>query len=252
MKMEFIGDGPALVIEGETRLLIVADLHFGIEADLAAHGLHFRSRTTDRLERLLKVIDSADPDMLVLLGDIKHSIPSLTRQEYIELPLILDTLRRRIPLKVFPGNHDIGIEPYLRDTELQPKEGTILDGVGYLHGHMYPSPDLAGHLMVIGHHHPLLLLKDEVGCALQTPAYLRAGLDTDKLGMHAIIENTPPPTRVLFMPSFNEIAGYDILQIVRNPFSPLSRFMKKEEAEIILADGTYIGPLSSLQSDETD
>ena len=251
MKMEFIGDGPALVIEGETRLLIVADLHFGIEADLAAHGLHFRSRSTDRLDRLLKVIDSADPDMLVLLGDIKHSIPSLTRQEYAELPLILDTLRSRIPLKVFPGNHDIGIEPYLRDTELQPKEGTILDGVGYLHGHMYPSPNLAGHLMVIGHHHPLLLLKDEVGCALQAPAYLRAGLDTDELGMHTIVENTPP-TRVLFMPSFNEIAGYDILQIVKNPFSPLSRFMKKEEAEIILADGTYIGPLSSLQSDETD
>jgi hypothetical protein len=105
--------------------------------------------------------------------------------------------------------------------------------------------------MVVGHHHPLLLLKDEVGCALQTPAYLRAGLDTDELGMLAIVENTPP-TRVLFMPSFNEIAGYDILQIVKNPFSPLSRFMKKEEAEIILADGTYIGPLSSLQSDETD
>jgi metallophosphoesterase superfamily enzyme len=251
MKMEFFGDGPALVIEGESRLLVVADLHFGIEADLAAHGLHFRSRSTDRLERLLKVIDSADPDMLVLLGDIKHSIPSLTRQEYVELPLILDTLRSRIPLKVFPGNHDIGIEPYLRDTELQPKEGTILDGVGYLHGHMYPSPDLAGHLMVIGHHHPLFLLKDEVGCALQIPAYLRSGLNTDELGMHAIVENTPP-TRVLFMPSFNEIAGYDILQIVKNPFSPMSRFMKKEEAEIILADGTYIGPLSSLQSDETD
>jgi len=249
MKMEFLGDGPALVIEGENRLLIVADLHFGIEADLAAHGLHFRSRSTDRLERLMKIIDLADPDMLVLLGDIKHSIPSLTRQEYVELPVILETLRSRIPLKVFPGNHDIGIESYLRETELQPKEGTILDGIGYLHGHMYPSPHLAGHLMIIGHHHPLLLLKDEVGCALQVPAYLRAELDTGKLGMNAITEN--PPTRVLFMPSFNEIAGYDILQIVRNPFSPLSRFMKKEDAEIILADGTYIGSLSSLQSDET-
>ena len=44
MNLEFFGDGPALVIEGEQRLLIVADLHFGIEADLAAHGLHFRSR----------------------------------------------------------------------------------------------------------------------------------------------------------------------------------------------------------------
>jgi len=251
MKMKFFKDGPALLVEGELRLLVVADLHFGIEADLAAHGLHFKSRSNERLERLLKIIDLADPDMLVLLGDIKHSIPSLTRQEYFELPRILDTLRSRIPLKVFPGNHDIGIESYLHDTELQPKEGTVLDGVGYLHGHMYPSPHLAGHLMIIGHHHPLLLLNDEVGCSLQSPAYLRAGIDTVELRMNVSVENTTP-TRVLFMPAFNEIAGYDILEIVRNPFSPVSRFIKKEDAEIILADGTYIGSLSSLQSDEAD
>jgi hypothetical protein len=251
MNLEFFGDGPALVIEGDQRLLIVADLHFGIEADLASHGLHFRSRSADRLEHLLKTVDEADPDMLILLGDIKHSIPSLTRQEYYEIPGILDTIRRRIPLKLFPGNHDIGIERYLLDTELQPRDGAILDGVGYLHGHMYPSPHLAGHLIVIGHHHPLFLLKDEVGCSLQAPAYLRAGLDTVRLRMGIPLENTPP-TRVLFMPSFNEIAGYDILQIIKNPFSPLSRCMKKEEAEIILADGTYIGPVNSLQSDESD
>jgi metallophosphoesterase superfamily enzyme len=251
MNMEFFGFGPALVIEGEQRLLVVADLHFGIEADLAAHGLHFRSRSADRLERLLKIIDAADPEMLILLGDIKHSIPSLTRQEFTELPGILETIRSRIPLRVFPGNHDIGIERYLTGTELQQKDGAILDGVGYLHGHMYPSPLLAGHLMVIGHHHPQLSLKDEVGCALQAPAYLRAGLDMEKLGLKTDPENTTP-SRVLFMPSFNEIAGYDISRIVDNPFSPLSRCMKKEEAEIILADGTYIGPLSSLQPDETD
>jgi len=114
---------------------------------------------------------------------------------------------------------------------------------------MYPSPHLAGHLMIVGHHHPLFLLKDEVGCALQAPAYLRAGLDAGKLGLDEPAEKSP--TRVLFMPAFNEIAGYDILQIVTNPFSPLSRSVKKEDAEIILADGTYIGCLSSLQSDET-
>jgi metallophosphoesterase superfamily enzyme len=250
MKMEFIGDGPALVIEGELRLLIVADLHFGIEADLAAHGLHFRSRSAERLEHLLKIIDKAEPDHLVILGDLKHSIPSITRQEYNELPGILDAIRSRISLKVFPGNHDIGIERYLLNTELQPRAGAILDGVGYLHGHMYPSPHLAGHLIVIGHHHPLILLNDEVGCSLQSPAYLKAGLDTKRLGMDTTHENSLR-TRVLFVPSFNEIAGYDILQIIKNPFSPLSRCMKKEEAEIILADGTYIGPISSLQSDET-
>jgi hypothetical protein len=251
MKMEFIGDGPALVIEDELRLLIVADLHFGIEADLAAHGLHFKSHSADRLDHLLKTIDKVDPDELIILGDLKHSIPSLTRQGYFELPEILDALRNRIPLKVFPGNHDIGIERYLLKTEIQPKEGAVLDGVGFLHGHMYPSPQLSGHLMVVGHHHPLFSLKDEVGCAIQTPAYLRAGLDAEGLGLDPDQKNGPP-TRVLFIPAFNEIAGYDILQIIKNPFSPVSRFMKKEEAEIILADGTYIGPARFLHTDETD
>ncbi len=249
MNLEFIHDGPALVIEGEQRLLVVADLHFGIEADLAAHGLHFRSRSAERLERLMKVIDGADPDALILLGDIKHSIPSLTRQEYYEMPGILETLRSRIPLIVFPGNHDIGIERFVRDTELRSRDGAIIDGTGYLHGHMYPAPHLYGNLIVIGHHHPLLSLRDEVGCALQAPAYLRAGLDTGARGM----QDSPPlsgSTRVLFMPAFNELAGYDIFQIVKNPFSPLSRCMKKEDAEIILADGTYIGPMSTLDQDE--
>jgi len=251
MKMEFIGEGPALVIEGEQRMLIVADLHFGIEADLAAHGLHFKSRSERRLERLHKVIDLTKPDELVLLGDIKHSIPSLTWQEYHEMPKILDSLRTRLPLHVFPGNHDIGIERFVRDGEIRPKDGAVLDGVGYLHGHMIPSPVLAGHLVVIGHHHPLLSLRDEVGCALQSPAYLRAGIDTGDSGKEQSVKSILP-SRVLFMPSFNEIAGYDILQIIKKPFSPLSRLMKKEDTEIILSDGTYIGPLRALIPDETN
>ena len=251
MKMEFIGEGPALIIEGGQRMLVVADLHFGIEADLAAHGLHFRSRSERRLERLHAVIDSTKPDALVLLGDVKHSIPALTWQEYHEMPKILDSLRTRLPLHVFPGNHDIGIERFLREGEIQPKDGAVLDGVGYLHGHMIPSPALAGHLMVIGHHHPLLSLRDEVGCALQAPAYLRAGIETkDAEGKTPSVNGIP--SRVLFVPSFNEIAGYDILQIIKNPFSPLSRLIQKENTEIILADGTYIGPLRALIPDEAD
>jgi metallophosphoesterase superfamily enzyme len=251
MKMEFIGEGPALVIEGLLRMLVIADLHFGIEADMAAHGLHFKSRSERRLERLHKVIDSAKPDALVLLGDVKHSIPSLTWQEYHELPKVLDSLRMRLPLHVFPGNHDIGLERFLQPGEVQPKDGAVLDGVGYQHGHMTPSPDLAGHLVVIGHHHPLLSLRDEIGCAVQSPAYLKAGIDMGDPGM-APSEKSVLPIRVLFMPSFNEIAGYDILQIIKKPFSPLSRLMHKEDAEIILADGTYIGPLRALIPDETD
>ena len=251
MNLEFIGEGPALVVTGEQRNLVVADLHFGIEADLAVHGIHFRSRSKARLERLLKIIDRTDPDRLVLLGDVKHSIPAITRQEYYELPRILGALRDRIPLHLFPGNHDIGIERYCTPAEICPKEGAIIDGVGYLHGHTYPSPSLGGHLIIAGHHHPLLSLNDEVGCALQSPAYIRAGVNTRALGLIEP-EETELPTRILFMPAFNEIAGYDVLEIVKAPMSPLSRNILPDEIEIILADGTYIGPLRSVMDDESD
>jgi uncharacterized protein len=251
MNLEFFPGGPALVIENEERILIIADLHFGIEADLATHGLHFRSRSEARLERALKVIENADPDRLVLLGDVKHSIPSLTWQEYHELPKILGALRDKVPLVVFPGNHDIGIERFLNDGEIRPKEGAVVDGIGYLHGHMYPGPDLAGRLLVIGHHHPLISLKDEVGCALQAPAYIRAGVDATRLG-YVEPGAGETPARVLFVPAFNEIAGYDISKIVNDPFSPISRCMRKESSEIILADGTYLGPLSVIEDHESD
>jgi len=252
MKLEFVKDGPALVIENTERLLVIADLHFGIEADLAAHGMHFRSHSTERLARLMQTIDATEPDKLILLGDIKHSIPSLTRQEWAEIPGILETIRRRIPILVFPGNHDIGIERFLMKGELQPKEGAVIDGVAYLHGHTYPAPGLGGHLIVTGHHHPLVSLHDEVGCSLQAPAFLRAAIDTKALGLKIPECRRPAPDRALFVPAFNEIAGYDIIKIARDPFSPISRCMKQDDAEIILADGTYIGPLSMLLDDAAD
>lgn len=251
MKLDFIRNGPALVIENDERLLVVSDLHFGIESDLAAHGLHFASRSAERLERLMRVIDLTDPDRLILLGDIKHSIPSLTWQEYHELPGIMETVRSRIPLLLFPGNHDIGIEQFAKEYEICPRDGTLINGIGFLHGHMYPAPELYGNLIVIGHHHPLLALRDEVGCALQEPAYIRAGLMAGK-GDIPVSGERVSQTRLLFMPAFNELAGYDISRIITDPFSPLSRCMDAGSAEIILADGTYIGPFSTLVQDEDD
>ncbi|HVP96711.1 metallophosphoesterase [Methanoregula sp.] len=250
MRLEFIRDGPALVIENTERLLIVADLHFGIEADLAAHGMHFRSHSRERLERLMRNLDATKPDRLVLLGDVKHSIPSLTRQEWAEIPGILETIRQRVPVLVFPGNHDIGIERFLLPGELQPKDGAVIDGVTYLHGHTYPAPGLSGSLLVTGHHHPQVSLRDEVGCSLVAPAYLRALIDAPALGLSH--EEGGGPARALFVPSFNEIAGYDIVRIAKDPFSPISRCIKKEEAEVILADGTFIGPLTMLLDDDGD
>lgn len=255
MDIRFLSEGPALLIRNRSRTLAVADLHIGIEADLAAHGWHIASRSAGRLERLLTCIAAADPDCVVLLGDVKHNLPVTTRQEYRELPGLLDAIRKAAPLLVVPGNHDTGISRFLQEGELLPAGGAVIDGTGYIHGHTIPANDLFGHLILAGHHHPLVAIRDEVGCALRAPAYLLARLDTAKLSgrgkkrtkgdAQEISEDDG--TRVLFMPSFNEYAGFDVIRILNHPFSPISRALRRETAEVFLTDGTCLGSARMLE-----
>ena len=257
MNLRFLSEGPALLVRNRSRTLAIADLHIGIEADLAAHGWHVTSRSAGRVTRLLACIAETDPDTVVLLGDVKHNLPVTTRQEYRELPGLLDAIRNTAPLRVVPGNHDTGIARFLDEGELLPRSGAIIDGTGYIHGHTIPAPDLLGHLILAGHHHPLIAIRDEVGCALRAPAYLHACVDGSvfkcrpgkrkpEKGRKTDAEEQDS-TRVLFMPAFNELSGFDIHRILHHPFSPLSRALQKETAEVFLTDGTYLGYARQLE-----
>jgi metallophosphoesterase superfamily enzyme len=270
MALHFLPEGPALVIENTMRVLVIADLHIGIESDLDVHGVHIPSQGQGRLGRVIACIEEGKPDLVLLLGDVKHSVPLTTRQEYRELPVLLGEIRSRAPLRVVPGNHDGGIERFLRDGELLPMRGALVDGVGYLHGHTYPDPSLLGHLLVIGHHHPMVALRDEVGCALRDRAYLLTPVDEECLGIAGNRKGEveaeagrnergmgdtggkraggekAPPTRVLVMPAFNELTGYDLTKMRESTLGPLSRCMDFVNAEVFLTDGTYLGLLGSL------
>jgi putative SbcD/Mre11-related phosphoesterase len=243
----FLDEGPALILENSRRVMAVADLHFGVESDLARRGVHIPSNSTGRLERMIACLEEGDPDLLVLLGDIKHGIPLTSRQEYREIPAIVREIRKRVDLRVVPGNHDAGIERFLHDGELLPPEGSLIDGVGYFHGHTRPDPAFCGHLIVSGHHHPVVYLYDEVGCSLRAhPAYLLAELDGSC--MPAPAPGDPAPeTRVLLMPAFSELAGgIDVRKIAERTMSPIARCIRIDGAEVFLNDGTYIGTLAAL------
>jgi metallophosphoesterase superfamily enzyme len=256
MTLRFLPEGPALVVENTERVLVIADLHIGIESDLDLHGIHIPSLGRGRLNRVIACIKEGRPDLVLLLGDVKHSVPLTTRQEYREIPALLSEIRSRAPLRVMPGNHDGGIERFLGEGELLPMRGALVDGIGYLHGHTYPDPSLLGHLLVIGHHHPMVALRDEVGCALRDRAYLLASVDENCLGLREAGEREGNrgsgsdeggcPTRILVMPAFNELTGYDLTRMRESTLGPLSRCMDFMNAEVFLTDGTYLGLLGSL------
>ena len=247
MEPEFYPTGPAVGIERREKVLAIADPHFGVEADLHRKGLHFESRSALRLERLMEIIEESDPDYLVVLGDLKHMIPYVTRQEKAEMPQILRTIRRETEFRLAPGNHDTGLEHYLEKDELLPASGAVIDGTGYLHGHMIPDESLFGHLIVCGHHHPVVNLYDDVGCALRgTPGYLLAEVDTT-----AWTDVQPEsPTRVLLVPAFYELAGgMDVRLIPGSKVSPIAKAIRPETGEVFLKDGTYVAPFTELRPD---
>ena len=247
MEPEFYPTGPAVGIERREKVLAIADPHFGVEADLHRKGLHFESRSALRLERLMEIIEESDPDYLVVLGDLKHMIPYVTRQEKAEMPQILRTIRRETEFRLAPGNHDTGLEHYLEKDELLPASGAVIDGTGYFHGHMIPDESLFGHLIVCGHHHPVVNLYDDVGCALRgTPGYLLAEVDTTAW----TDVQSESPTRVLLVPAFYELAGgMDVRLIPGSKVSPIAKAIRPETGEVFLKDGTYVAPFTELRPD---
>lgn len=242
----FMPEGPAVLVENRMRILVVADTHFGAEAELARRGVYIKSGSEGRLERLYNCIDSSDPDLLLLLGDFKQSVPLTTKQEYFELPKIISGLRRRAVIRLTPGNHDGGIERFLEPEEILPKNGVVIDGTGYLHGHTYPDPALLGGLILVGHHHPVAYLYDQVGCSLRAgPAYLLNETDNRQLSL----DGSAPEgrTRVLFVPAFFELAGgMDVSCLSKSGPGPFSRAVDPDTAEVFLADGTYLGTVEEI------
>ncbi|MDD1674060.1 MAG: metallophosphoesterase [Methanomicrobiales archaeon] len=246
MNFTFIREGPALLVENESTSLVIADLHFGIESEFSRRGIHIPSRSCERGERAIRCAKETHPDRIILLGDVKHNVPLTSKQEYYELPRILDNFRAIATLRILPGNHDSGLERFLNPEEILPARGACIDGVGYLHGHTLPDPALLGGLIILGHLHPIVALYDEVGCALRDAAYIAADLNEACLLGKATVPGRT--TRLLFMPAFNELSGYDLRSLAQSGPGPFSRCMNKDTAEIFLADGTYVGTFDSLAS----
>jgi len=135
-----------------------------------------------------------------------------------------------------PGSHPplLLVHGAGHDHGVWDEVGARLAGAG-LHA---IAPDLPGHLVVVGHHHPVVSLVDSVGCAARArPAYLYSTVE----------EPSGERTRLLFVPAFNEFAGgIDVGRLRESGLGPLSRCIDEKNAEVFLADGTYVGSPATL------
>lgn len=248
---------PALLIKSaRERLLIVADLHLGIEAELANKGVSLPSQIPKVKERLLKLIKRRRSDRLIFLGDVKHNVPIASWQEWRELPGFFEELTKLVRVEVIRGNHDGGLEGMVpRGIKIHGARGVVIGKrkrVGLMHGHTWPSPEVINtKLLAVAHNHPAVEFRDEFGGRTIEPVWLRAKLDASKFPrrIQEQIEDQPP--ELLVMPAFSELVGGAAVnrRIPKELIGPIFKagVVKLDETEAYLLDGTFLGELRDLR-----
>ncbi len=266
----------ALIKTKETRTLVITDLHIGWEMALSEKGIHVPTQAPKLLQKLKTLLTTYKPDKLLILGDVKHTVATAELSEWQDIPDFFDNIKTHVKeTQIIRGNHDGNLEPLLpENVKILPSTDTVIDEVGLLHGHRWPSIALLNcKTLVMGHVHPVIALRDPAGFRITRQVWVKANCNKTQLAetliqKHGVkIEKSPqealtkhgikPKTSQIFiMPSFNDFLGGKLLN-EKNAgngkngeiFGPVlrSEAVDMENAEIYLLDGTFLGTLKRLK-----
>ena len=234
---------PAAVADlGDGSALMVADYHAGIEAGLRyEQGVEVRSKAEERRERLLGLVAETDPDRLVVLGDLMHSIGDPGGAERGEVEVLVESLPDDLSVTLVKGNHDGDVESWVGDVTVTPGHGTRIGDVGVAHGHTWPSPDvLSAEVVCVGHEHPRVRLEDEVGGSRVERVWLRGSLAPEAFAERYPDREATADELVVF-PAFNDLSGGTWVNVAGQEF--LSPFLPAglDGGQAYLLDGARLG-----------
>lgn len=197
----------SLLLEKENALLI-SDLHIGLEDLHERRGVHI---PTSILPKISKSIITPAKELgcskVILLGDVKHEFGEPREEEWFGVRKLVKQIREiGAEPEVVRGNHDnyiIFILKQLRVTLHQPslELGQFL----LTHGHLELfRPETKKHI-IMGHEHPAISIKDDLGVKHTFKAFL-----TGKMGNYhiTVLPSTSPLT---IGTAINETPSYDLL-----------------------------------------
>ncbi|ASJ01731.1 metallophosphoesterase [Thermococcus gorgonarius] len=148
--------------------LLVADLHVGFEEALVSEGHYVPKLLGNLISSLKAVLERERPKRLIIDGDLKHSFVPI-RREKAELRAFFEGIDGLVDEVILVrGNHDVGVL-WLRELGVEIVDELDLKGWKVVHGHKL----VEGERFIIGHEHPSIRLRDEVGAAVKVPAFLK-------------------------------------------------------------------------------
>jgi len=166
--VEILPGGAALLTE--ENVLVVADMHLGVEASLEYEGLSIPRVQTKKIAGYMsRLIQSISPSKVVVAGDLKHNFSRNLIQEWQDVEKFVKDLSAKTSLEVVKGNHDNYLGYILREYGIPLRREVTISGVRILHGH---SGKLMGGMTIMGHIHPAIRLRDSIGASVKDPCFL--------------------------------------------------------------------------------
>jgi len=229
---------PALMIEGDKKSLVITDLHLGFENALSVNNVFLgKNKTVTEITKEIElIIDKTKPDSLILLGDVKSSINSITKVEWETVPAFFENITKLIDTILVPGNHDANIEKLIpNEITLAGSKGIIVDDILLTHGHTMPSENFSQiNTIVMGHIHPVFFEKE----SLINGERVWVSIISDK---QKIFHSKSGELELIILPSFNRYFYATQKKFYKKSISPIIEKMDVMQAKILRLDGTIIG-----------
>ena len=239
LQTRIIPSKPALILEGKKKNLIVTDIHIGFESSMTSNEIFIGKNSTikETIAELSEIIDTEKPDSVILLGDVKSSIKSISRNEWDEVPMFFKEIRKKCDVILVPGNHDANIQRLVPDNiSMISSTGMVEENVLLTHGHTMPSENFS-HVdkIIMGHVHPVFFQEDSVVNGQR----VWISLKTEK---ENIFPNKSGELEITIIPSFNKYFYATHRKKYKKSISPIINKIKSiSTARIVTLDGSIIG-----------
>tara|TARA_Y100000590_G_scaffold184445_1_gene210222 strand:- start:4752 stop:5501 length:750 start_codon:yes stop_codon:yes gene_type:complete len=230
---------PALIIEEEKKNLVISDLHIGFEHNLSAKKIKVGKNTTvnEIIKNVNTIIKKENPDTLILLGDIKSSVKTITREEWNDVPYFFEEIENSLDIILIPGNHDANIDKLIPNKiTLSSSKGIMIDDVLLTHGHTMPTENFSNvNNIIMGHIHPVYFEEN----SLLNGERIWISIKTSK---SEIFPSTNGKINITVVPSFNPYFYASEKRFYKKSISPIIEKVKDaSSARIATLDGTIIG-----------
>jgi putative SbcD/Mre11-related phosphoesterase len=190
--MSIVSPYPCLLVHDDT--LLFSDTHLGLEEHRERLGIHIPYPITEYvIDCIVNPVKELACKRVIILGDVKHEFGRPSNDEWYSLKRLVYLLRKNgAELEVVRGNHDNYIVYILKELNVRIHDPYLIDrGMLLVHGHNSIDTQIMKdndvRCIVLGHEHPSIVLKDDVGTKHRFKAFLYGRVEYDKSNVSIMV-----------------------------------------------------------------